>query len=492
MNKDQAPRDHKVPNDDQIVDKDRPHRQTLAALMVLAMLVLAIAELYAEYTSWAFAPTLGVISFLLLAICLMRDFSVREWALFLLASILSVSIFYVEGGGQPIMDALRRAAFFAAFIFLVTLLKEAAARSSAVRDLGRYLTEQPKGRRYYTLAGGGHLMGILLNFGAVSLLTPLIQRGARAASNDAKLIALAEQQQISALIRGFAWMIMWSPTALTQVVLFTTFPTINVGLVTVLGIAASVILVIVGRLEDRFRWKASQYQILTTPPVFPKYAAKRFFLVCSLLIALTLAFVATLNKSGAIALMLSAPLIMFMWIFAQTQSDEHVPRVQKTFTSIWNILMGSSSSLARNSFLLGTAAFIGEVGAKLTPVGSLAAMVNLEMMPDWLFLASLPVIITLGGQVALSPILMVVFLGAVINALPSLPADPNLIVFALGAGWAMSMTASPNATATLLISGIAKIPPTVLTWRWNGMYSLICYILFVLSFYLLSQFMTGP
>lgn len=56
-------------------------------------------------------------------------------------------------------------------------------------------------------------------------------------------------------------------------------------------------------------------------------------------------------------------------------------------------------------------------------------------------------------------------------------------MFALSAGWALSMTLSPNASATLLISAITRIPPTRLTWDWNLKYGLICYGLFVLIFF---------
>ena len=122
----------------------------------------------------------------------------------------------------------------------------------------------------------------------------------------------------------------------------------------------------------------------------------------------------------------------------------------------------------------------------ISPTALVAETLQIGEMPEWLFLCLLPIIINLCGQIALSPILVVVFLSAVLNSLPELPAGPTLIVFALGAGWAMSMSASPNASATLLISSITNIAPTTLTWRWNGVYSLMCYVVFALSFYLLS------
>ena len=44
-------------------------------------------------------------------------------------------------------------------------------------SLGDYLTRQPPGRRYLAIHTGGHAMGVLLNFGTLSLLGPLIVRG---------------------------------------------------------------------------------------------------------------------------------------------------------------------------------------------------------------------------------------------------------------------------------------------------------------------------
>ena len=70
--------------------------------------------------------------------------------------------------------ALDQGAFFAAFILLMTLLREVAVTSPAVLDLGHFLTSQQPGRRFVATYVGGHLSGVLLNFGAISLLAPLV------------------------------------------------------------------------------------------------------------------------------------------------------------------------------------------------------------------------------------------------------------------------------------------------------------------------------
>lgn len=455
-------------------------------LTVGALLTLSVSQLIYLYGDIDNARLLSRYCFVLLCVCIAPHFRLREWALVVVSFALLIGLYPTETGQRDILFAIDKAAFFAAFIYLVTLLKEAAVRSTSVLKLGTYLTTQPQGRRYYSIAFGGHIMGVLLNFGAISLLMPLIQRGAKAAKTPA-LSAILEQQQTSALLRGFSWMIMWSPTALTQAVLYSAFPQINLALIISLGIGATLIMIFLGRLEDRFRWRHTTLPIDMQHQIFPTTSGSRFLAICVMLIGLTVGVVIVANVSAAIALMLVAPFVMVIWLLGQ-EFDKHLLKAMaKTASTLGTILNHSSSILGRSAVTLGAAGFIGEAAARLAPVEILATYLEVMNIPSWALLISLPVIITLCGQIALSPILIVVFLSSVLNQLPVLPADPNLIVFALGAGWALSMTASPNASATLLISGISGIPPTTLTWRWNGVYALMCFSVFSLAFVILAN-----
>lgn len=461
-------------------------------VLALAMLILSFSELLRIYYFGGSNSAISRLAFLALFPALLPYFSLREWVLTLLAGMLTLGLIGRPDGWNDINHALDRAAFFAAFIFLVTPLKEAAQRSRSVLELGMYVTRQSRGRRYFSLAVGGHFMGVLLNFGAISLLTPLIQRGAKAMTSGAPAKQNAakqmEQQQISALLRGFSWMIMWSPTALTQAVLFTSFPSADPHVVIPLGIGAAALMILIGWIFDRQPDRTLTSLPIYSPEPFPKIAARHFGFVCITLILLTFSIAVTAGVSAAVALMLVAPIIMVAWIFQQNTSLDRRGAFSSTLKALEDIFIGSIKDPARSAFILGVAGYIGVVAAKIAPVGQVASQLNISTLPVWVFLMSLPILITLGGQVALSPIMIVVFLSAVINELPVLPADPNLIVFALGAGWALSMTASPNASATLLISAITKIPPTTLTWRWNGTYSAVCFAVFVVLFFILAAY----
>lgn len=458
--------------------------------MATALVVLSISELWRVYGHPSDLQWAARLAFLALAPCLMPRFGPREWALSALALALSVGLLMRANGRDDVLYALDRAAFFGAFIYLVTLLKEAAVRSKSVLALGYFMTQQPAGRRYYALSVGGHLMGILLNFGAISLLAPLIQHGSRAAHAAGEATKaqaeMLEQQQICALMRGFSWMIIWSPTALTQAILISSFDDTNSAIIIPLGIAASIAMILVGRGVDKFTWRNFERLDTHVTPIFPAQAASRFLWVCAALVALTIAVAINFQVTAAMSLMLVAPIVMLLWFFAQNISQGAVTALKATGTALYDVLFVSALAPARSAYTFGMAGFIGECAAKLAPVAQVAESLNLQAMPSWVFLSLLPIIITLGGQIALSPLLVVVFLAAVMNELPVLPADPNLIVFALGAGWAFGMSASPNASATLLVSGITGIAPTTLTWRWNGVYALCCYAVFVASFYGLS------
>ena len=455
-------------------------------MTVIALIVLAAGELAVQYTGDKHALVLCRYAFLGLCICIAPSFKLREWALAAFALLLTAGLLLKEDGSADIWFALDRAAFFAGFIYLVTLLKEAAERSPSVLELGTYLTKQPTGRRYFSLAFGGHIMGVLLNFGAISLLTPLIQRGARSAE-DQQQVKNLEQQQLSALIRGFSWMIMWSPTALTQAVLFTSFPGADLGTVIPLGIGFSLLMIFIGRVDDRIRWRNVTMTQTIEIPRFPRKSAIRFSTICVVLIVSTLIVMAAADVSAAMALMLVAPIVMVTWVFEQNSSGQVSDAIAATSRTLKNILNDTAASQGRVAVTLGCAGFIGEAAARIAPIDLLANYLTVLDVPKWAFLIAIPIIITLCGQIALSPLIVVVFLSSIFNQLPNLPADPSLLIFAMGAGWALSMTASPNASATLLISGVTGIAPTTLTWRWNGAYALMCFAAFSAAFVILAR-----
>ncbi len=452
------------------------------AALAIVLIALIIAVLLSNTLGGTLARTGAHLLFAALCLLGLQTNTVRENLLLVAALVLGALIWNAPEGRDSLLHAMDLAAYFAAFIASLTALKIAAERSKSVLTVGRYLIRQPSGRRFVATAAGGHVLGVLLNFAAISLMAPLIQSATQQA--DGTIDRNLERRQMSALLRGFAWILLWAPTTLSQAVLFTLFTDIDLGKIIVIGVSTSLLMMFIGLLYDRFEWRGDTRPIDTQPaPALPSKAIVRVGLICAVLIGTTAALQITAGYSTALSLMFMAPAVTLVWFSFQKPSQVSFAEQLQSF---WRAFQTDAAGLARSAIALGLSGFIGRTLAEVLPVAALTENLDFAHVPGWLFLAALPILITLGGQIALSPIILVVFIGQVVQTIPVLPADPTNMVFALSAGWAISMFASPNATATLLISATTKIPPTTLTWRWNIRYAAICYAVLVAVFAVLE------
>ncbi|MCG3268101.1 hypothetical protein [Yoonia sp. I 8.24] len=454
----------------------------MRALLAIVLIADSAAVLAANTFGGDFAHTVARILFVVLCLLGMKTSTLREMLLFLASLMLAAILWQDPEDHAALFIAMDLAAYFAAFIALLTALKLAAENSQSVLAVGRYLTRQPTGRRFVATATGGHILGVFLNFAAVSLMAPLIQSTTR--RSDGSIDHDLERRQMSALLRGFAWILLWAPTTLGQAVLLTLFTDIDHIKIICVGIATSMLMMGIGLAYDRFEWRNSTPPgTEDAPPAWPGTALVRLGCVCATLIGATAVLQITMGFSTALSLMFVAPLVTFIWF--TWQKPKGLP-LSNQMTLFWQALKTDAAGLTRSAIALGLSGFIGRAVAEVLPLAQMSQHIDLGAIPGWLFLAILPILITLGGQIALSPIILVVFIGQVVQTFPALPADPTHIVFALSAGWAISMFASPNATATLLIAAASKIPPTTLTWRWNLRYGAICYAVLVGIFALLE------
>ena len=466
--------------------QDTPRFDALLASLLLLLTVCVLARLVTA--DFAALETLNNaiavaarISFVLLCMFGLPVCSLREKILLSATVVLGLCLLAQTGSPRILAEAIDLAAFFGVFIAMLTVMKEAATRSRSVAEVGIYLTSQPPGRRFYSVAIGAHILGAFLNFSAVSLISPLIQKGAKASTSEPSKDL--ERRQLSALIRGFSWILLWAPTTLTQAVLLSLFADINYTRLITLGLISSLLMIGIGRIFDRIEWPNRSIRPTVKKVTFPAISFLVVTAVCGLLLLATYLTKFLAGFSIAQSLMFIAPAITLAWLAAQRFVQKDVPDGVENIPQIFSL---AAPNLTRSAIALGLSGFIGRVAANILPTSDIANWFSTADVPGWVFLAALPIIITLGGQIALSPIVFVVFLGQIITTFPIMPADPTLIVFSLSVGWALSMTASPNATATLLISATCNIPPTTLTWRWNARYALACYLVFVLIFYLLG------
>ncbi|MEM6678257.1 MAG: hypothetical protein AAF675_10330 [Pseudomonadota bacterium] len=464
----------------------RLDRAILAALLTVmgAELVwLATGALPARLLSG-----LGVLS--VVAIAAPR-FSLREVYLLTVCSALSAGVVWVsDTPGAVLAGALDQAAFLMAFILLIGLLQQAASTSEAIRTCGIYLTRQPPGRRYLSVFLGTHFMAQLFNLGVVSLLTPLIRRGSAAGAED-DLGPIRERRQLGAMLRGFAWGVVWSPTAVAPLVLATLLPEAERLPWIAAGAVIALVILVVGWAEDRARFAALRRARGTsarpTPPPFPRGAYARLAGVATALLGITLAAMLILGGSVVFGLMIASPLVMLGWLALQAEGPAR-NRLTVAGTNAAAILRRTLPPAAPLAVTLACSGYIGRAAAALIPAEQWAEALGIAAMPGWLFLLGLSVTVALLSQFALSPIMMAVFVGSLIAELPVLPADITWAALAISCGWALSMTSSPFATVVLMIEQATGHSGRRLTWFWNGRFTALSIAVLAVSFWLLDRF----
>lgn len=439
------------------------------------MMALELVEIYTGLEALASFIRIMVLGLPLLAL---PQLKVREYYLLVVSFILAGLVWRSPGEGwQTLLTGLDRSAYLASFMMLMALLREGAIASPAVKSFGTYLTMQPPKRRFLALFSGSHFFSVLINLGSVSLLTPFIQRGVR---GDAPLDApldevqqIRERRQLTAVHRGFCWFLVWAPTAVTQAILPGLLTGVDAARLMSLGFCMALVMLAVGWLEDTLMWartgqrlRASGQVQASVPPQVPKAAALSLSLVCGGLVGLSFAAKSFGGVTIVSGVMLAAPIVVFIWVWAQSAGTTSSP-----FNRYREIALVSMPGFLREVVFIACAGFIGTTGAFLVPADQLAALVEHWAVPGWLFMLGLSLSVLLAGHVALSPITMAVFLGSVVAHMPTTPVDMTLCALAIAAGTAISSLGAPFASAVLMLSKASGYPTTTLTWAWNGFYT---------------------
>ncbi|MEM9147351.1 MAG: hypothetical protein AAGC57_14250 [Pseudomonadota bacterium] len=463
----------------------RTKRTATDAALSLAIPVVMAAELVWLASGVHAFAVIAEIGVLAVAAMTVPRFGVREIYLLSLCATLAVcAIVLSEKSAAVLWGALDQAAFLMAFILLIGLIQQAASSSEAIRECGLYLTRQPAGRRFFALFGGTHLMAQLFNLGVVSLLAPLVMRGSEANSGD-QLQPIRERRQLNAMLRGFAWCVIWSPTAVAPLVLATLLPEAERGPWIAVGLGIAVASMLIGWAEDRWRWRRVRQSLVSgaprVAPPFPRAAYAQFGAVCAALLGLTVAAMLLFDGSVVFGLMAASPVILLGWVTLQNGGAwaETGQRIE----SIRTAYLPGAAPLA---VTLACSGFIGRAAAGLIPAEDWAAAIGLATIPGWLFCTGLAVAVAALSQFALSPIMMAVFFGALIADLPSLPAEATWAALAISCGWALSMTISPFATVVLMIEQVTGRTGREMTWVWNWRYSLVMVLVLAAVFWVLT------
>ncbi len=470
-----------------MVTNDTRKPQTYPMIGVLMLCLIALI-LLGRMTGNAMFEGAAHLVTVILVILGRRVLGIREIYLLCSCIILSGLAYYLLGFQPKIyQEALSQAAFLMAFLLILSLLHEAAMTSPSVAMCGRYLTRQRAGRRFATLFLGSNLMSVLFNLGLVSILTPLIQKGIQQDKTNPSLMKLRERRQISAMLRGFAWCVVWSPTAIAPLAVFELVDGISRQLWTAYGILFALVIFSLGWAEDQWRFKDIKRQPTNSDTApFPVYDFLKFSIILTILFSMAVFLSMLFDDTIVFGLLISCPLVMIGWLYQQSRHQprqDRLPALGRRLTEISIIALPKNHQIM---ITLAASGFIGRIAASMIPAEKFAQGLGLYDIPDFLFLSCLSIAMVPVSYLGVSPIMMAVFFGSILGALPTLPADPTFVALAISSGWALSMTTSPFSTVVLMISRLNELRPLTLTIRWNGLFSLLCIIAVCAMFYTLT------
>lgn len=446
---------------------------------------------------------IGLMLITITVLIILRDWHIATWAsavapipvvlvvaLFFFEVRFSRKIFVLVGIGLAIwagatredwrdiiLGGLASSAFIAAFFSALTTLRNAADTSPAIRTCGRYLANQPPGRRYAALTLGGQAFSLLLNYGSIVLLGSLT---IASKSNDPnpEVNAHRARRMLLAIQRGFISTLAWSPLSFAVAITTTVIPGATWPKAVLPSLMTGAIVAIVGWVMDTaFKPK------FATPPApredngdTIKTVLPLVFLLALLVGSVALFYVTTgFRITGLVTLIV--PVIAASWIAIQAPSGRRLTNLGRrardyTFQDLPNY----RSELT----LLIMAGFIGSVGgAMLGPIAANSGL-DLTQLPTWVILVALVWFIPLTGQLGMNPILSVVLMAPILPSPAALGVTPTAVMVAITAGWTMSGASSPYTATTMLIGNFAGKSAMFVGLRWNGVYTLFtCAVLSV-------------
>ena len=460
-------------------------------MLNLALVLMIGLELIGRATGFQIAQHIAWIAMAAVVILAWRQFRLREYYLILVVTLTcGLVVLIQENPIHVLFAALDQASYLMVFILLMAALHEVAATSPSIETCGAFLTRQPPSRRYIALNGGGSLLGVLFNIGVISLLVPLIQRGIAKTTPDDALNPIRERRQISALLRGFGWGVIWSPTAIAPIVVSSLIPNVDRISWFFYGITTFLLVMLAGMVEDRVAFRRYKPVSKLRKVSFPVQAVSRFFLTCLWLFGLAASFIWLTGEPFITAILLAIPLVVIGWLWVQNYTNpSNIKETTKVAGGrLHHIFYQNLNQSAPIAVSLGCSGFIGIAAASLVPAQEVAQWLNLNTIPDYILLSLIPLLVCSISFLALSPIMMAVFFGSIFGALPELPADPTLIAFSISCGWALSMVTSPFAAAVLLLSRVSKINNRVVSIQWNARFIVLCVFILVSVFFVLSHF----
>lgn len=374
--------------------------------------------------------------------------------------------------------ALQSAAFIAAFFAALTSLRHTADTSPTIQTAGRFLAQQPPGKRYLALTFGGQLYALVLNYGAIALLGSLASANALQEKNP-EIRGHRLRRMLLAIQRGFIATLPWSPLAFAMAISTTLIPGANWASAFLPCLVSGLILTGVGwALDTIFKPRLTSAIPVRIVPEGSWTSLVPLLTLLAILVTSVAGLHILTNIRAVGVVLFVVPIISLVWIALQAAPHHRLHAIgHRSLSYISNDLPAYRGEL----ILLMMAGFIGTLGSVLLQPIVLASGIDLTALPGWLVLVALVWIIPVTGQIGMNPILSVSLIAPILPEPAMMGVSPSDVIVALTAGWALTGASSPYTASTLLIGSLGNVSATRVGIKWNGAFALLSAV--ILSFW---------
>lgn len=380
----------------------------------------------------------------------------------LLVSLAVVAWFSIRGelGTDRLIKASADAAFYAAFLASLGMMQCLVRRFEVLRRIhdvllgGRAIWLYPK----YALVSCS--IASVLSFGMMSLLCGSLSETLRerGISGESRLQWL--RSVLISTLRGFALVPLVAPTSVAVAILTRELPQLSWSMLLPYGLAASVVLVVVGWIleQHRFRQVSSERVALEQ---WPSGSLQLLGLVLIVFVVMAV-IVALTDFKVSVAAMMAVPSVTVLYMMWQERSVGVVLKESMTQVSSMNNEMAIFAASAILGVSISSVIPADALSGLATSAGGMWVLAVVGML-------SLPLLSAIG-------VIPITVLSVQAGLLPQLIAegmDPLLISVALVIGFSLAMMLSPFGPAVMLLSRFGQVPRRVVAFRWNGVFVLI-------------------
>jgi hypothetical protein len=453
----------------------RPIRMSRAGL---SSLCVVLTSLMAAVHLLGFAQATTVLSGVFLAVFVVLEWPLLIWAArgIVLTALGLFGLFWSLGRTTPdlLAAAVDRAAFFVCFVVVLSVLGDAAGTSKIVRTSGRIIVNQTPGRRYLTLSLGGHLMGVLMNLGTVTLLSTMIHGSVThgAQTVDQRIRDIRLRRMTLAMLRGFSAVVFWAPTSVTIAIILSSSLQLRWVEILPIGIPALILYIALGWVVDRLTYPRPKVRAIA-PASEPWLRPFAGLLGLTFLVPLSATLVSYLLGLSLIGgLFLCVPVIGMGWIFLQYLRAGAGHAAVLTLRRARTRTVPSLRDLRNELTIFAASGFLAVILLPQIDVVWLSENITRLRLGEGVVLVAGSWVIILSALLAVNPLVTAPLVIETLVRLPGLNFEPVIIAFMVTTTWGIIVGFSPFAASVRLTARGVHCPASEIGPRWNFVFSL--------------------